>query len=194
MKVQRPTAARCGRPAGWPCAASRASPRSRISENTHSTEIGAQLTSSVNARTYARRRRRRFSVGRVVVLNTPPCLVLHVPLVRSVVHPVLGEPRRGAPPHQRRHALRYLVRAPAPLARHRLRPPPSKAWRYEYIQFFQSCSSSIAPQGAHIASTKPAPSTRIGMALLCASQSWTSPPPCGLRGVSADPPVRLFAA
>jgi len=49
-----------------------AGPGSRVIENKHSTEIGACLTSRVNADTNARRIGRRFSVGRVHVLNNSP--------------------------------------------------------------------------------------------------------------------------
>jgi len=40
-------------------------------ENKHPTDIGARLTFRVNAHTDARKRRRRFNVGRVLVLNHP---------------------------------------------------------------------------------------------------------------------------
>ena len=46
-------------------------PRRRVIENKHSTDIGARLTFRVNAHTDARRRRRRFNVDRVLVLNSP---------------------------------------------------------------------------------------------------------------------------
>jgi hypothetical protein len=42
----------------------------RVIENKHSTEIGARLTSTLNAHTAAWRR--RFNVGRVLNLYTPP--------------------------------------------------------------------------------------------------------------------------
>jgi len=40
----------------------------------HSTEIGAWFTVRVTAHTGARRKRRRFTVGRVLVLNDPPAM------------------------------------------------------------------------------------------------------------------------
>jgi len=48
--------------------------RRRVIENKHLTDIGAGLISRVNAHTYARRRRRIFNVGRVLVLNYPPII------------------------------------------------------------------------------------------------------------------------
>jgi hypothetical protein len=52
-----------------------APPRSRDIDNKHSTDIGVYLTSTVNAHTDAwsirRRRRRRFNVGGVHLLNNP---------------------------------------------------------------------------------------------------------------------------
>jgi len=47
------------------------SPGRRINESKHSTDIRACLTLSVNAHTDARWRRKRFNVGRVLVLKTP---------------------------------------------------------------------------------------------------------------------------
>ena len=44
----------------------------RVIESKHSTEIGAQLTLSVNASSGVRRRTRRCSVGQVLALNTSP--------------------------------------------------------------------------------------------------------------------------
>ena len=43
-----------------------------VIENKHSTEIGAWLTFRATAHTDAWKRRRRFNVGRVLVLNNPP--------------------------------------------------------------------------------------------------------------------------
>jgi hypothetical protein len=55
-------------------------------ENRHSTDVEACLASRVNAHTDARRRRRRrFNVGRVLVLNSkyPPCPIQISRLVRA---------------------------------------------------------------------------------------------------------------
>ena len=45
------------------------SPGRRVVDNKHSTEIGARLR--MDARTDTRRRRRRFNVGRVLILGSP---------------------------------------------------------------------------------------------------------------------------
>ena len=63
-------------PAGIRLGGGRAHPCRRVIENKHSTEIGARLTLSVNAHTFARRRGRRSDVGRVLVLNETPALYL----------------------------------------------------------------------------------------------------------------------
>ena len=60
-----------------------AGPGRRVLRTSSRTEIGARLTLSVNAHTYARRRRRRHNVGRVLVLNTPPAWCHPMPLAPS---------------------------------------------------------------------------------------------------------------
>jgi len=70
------------------------SPGSRVIENKHSTDIGARDTFIVNAHTDARRRRRRFNVGRVLVLNNPPARVAKLlevhRAVRAYNRPLFG--------------------------------------------------------------------------------------------------------
>ena len=63
-----------GGPRGTPTRRPARRPCSRVIENRHSTSIGARVTFRVETHTDARRRSRRFNVGRALVLNNPPAV------------------------------------------------------------------------------------------------------------------------
>mmetsp|Transcript_6901 Transcript_6901/g.25386 ORF Transcript_6901/g.25386 Transcript_6901/m.25386 type:complete len:443 (-) Transcript_6901:2937-4265(-) len=95
-------------------------------------------------------------------------LVAHVPLVGAVEDPVLREPARGAPAHERGHPLRYLVRAAGALVRHRVRPARVQKLRsvLEPERLLEVARGDVLAEGfddgaRHLLPRKPLPTVRV---------------------------------